>query len=111
MEKNLKGGVIAGDCAYSWGKKHLTNVTILVPYEKPKGKKRKRGNDDAGATELSKGQKLYNNALRKTRSRVEHPFGQIKSQWATLKGYFKEEPDELDSLIYFVFGLYNRQLK
>mgnify|MGYP006905790036 FL=1 len=42
LEQELSGAVIIADCHYNWGVNHLNNITMLVPFEKKKTKKRKK---------------------------------------------------------------------
>ena len=57
---------------------------------KPKGRKLI---DGAGIRKLTNMQEKRNHLLKKLRSRVESPFGEIKQKWNSLSTCFKEDDE------------------
>ena len=70
----FKGGVVAGDCHYKWGVEGFKYIKFRVPFEEPKGKRKRGGADGEGLAQLTKDQNSYNKAIRRVRGRVESPF-------------------------------------
>jgi hypothetical protein len=49
--------------------------------------------------------------VKVTRTKVENPFGQFGVKFKTLRMNFREGPEQLDYLIFFVAGVHNSLLE
>ena len=76
-------------------------------------KKRQREEDEdlQDLVLLTQEEEKWNKQIRLIRQRVESPFGIIKGKWGSLKTPFAEDEHQLDSLVKFALGVYNRTIK
>lgn len=108
LETSFKGAVFVGDCHYAPVEGMNDVVTFITPTPSKGNTSTNNPDDDFGLTELQKKENLQ---IRKLRARVENPFGQIDKKWISLTKRWREKPAQLDHLVYFAFGLYNKNLK
>jgi hypothetical protein len=107
IKTNLTGGIIVGDCHYRAAKDHIDGVQFITPtLEPPKRTK----NSSSDQTTLAKEKKSENLTIRSLRSRVEAPFGSIKSKFKALGKKFTEGDKQLDYAVTFAVGVFNFNL-
>jgi hypothetical protein len=109
LDKKFEDGTFFADCHYSKGRKLFTKLNFHVPLG---------DNETKLPTKYSKlirnnkkSSKEYGDMIRKVRSRVERPFGNLKIKYNSLSNKFKEGDDELKNLVIYTAGIHNYELK
>lgn len=105
LERKFKGGIVLADCGFSYGRDHYTKMKFYVPWEKPKGRKKK--DPTAPPPKLTKEKETWNYHVVHSRGRVESPFGLIKQKWQNLGNAFREGVQQQDLLVTIAIGVYN----
>jgi hypothetical protein len=108
MEDNMEGAVIIGDCGYEQVAKEFSKIKMVTTKSKPKGRPKK---DGSGVRKLTKMQEKRNSKLKKLRSRVESPFGEIKQRWNSLSTCFKEDDKQHGHVVNIALAIRNLEKK
>jgi hypothetical protein len=107
LKEKFDGSTIIADGHYYASRKKVDGITFVVPT--PKTVKKQTNNAD-DSTKLTKEQQTLNKQIRNLRARVELPFGIIHNKFKALSKTFRDNADQLDYLVFYAFGIYNRQL-
>jgi len=108
LETTFKGATIIADQHYESYSKTAKKLTVITPTVERKKPMTNRSYDNVP---LTKKQIERNKKIRKLRARVENPFGKIDKKWKALTRPWKEEPEQLDDLVFFAFGVLNKNVK
>jgi len=109
FRSSFKGATFIADQHFGSCKKFFRDVEWITKFEEPP---EEEGNpDQKDAWQLTAEQKKINLQIKATRSRVESPFGIIKSKFTVLDKPFAKSPEDLDNLIFFAVGLHNELLQ
>ena len=105
LSRDYSGSTIIADGHYHASRNLVDGIKFHAPV--PKTVKKQTNNNDDNAV-LTKEQQTLNKQIRNLRSRVETPFGIIQNKFAALSKTFMDDANQLDNLVYFAFGFYNR---
>ena len=108
INRQYKGSTIAADCHYHSSRYAFENLTILAPAPDRKAT-RAEGSEGTG-TVLSKKQQTENAQIRALRSRVEAPFGIIKTKFEALFQPWYESKKQQNHMVNYAVGVHNFEL-
>ena len=108
LETTFKGATIISDQHYEAFSKKAKSLTIITP--SPEKKKAMTNLPHHQVSPTNK-QIARNKRIRTLRARVENPFGKIDKKCKSLTKPWKEAPEQLDALVYFAFGILNKNIK
>lgn len=108
IETDFAGANILGDGHYYEATRTFHEAHFHAPRpepRQPRGQARQRGQ---GLAVLTKAQKDNNQEIKRLRSDVESPFGDLHSKLNILDTAFAEGAEQLGYVVVFAVGLHNR---
>jgi len=108
LETTFKGATIIADQHYQSYSKKSKGLRVITPIPERKKRMTKRPHDQVSLTEK---QIKRNKRIRTLRARVENPFGKIDNKWKSLTKPWKEDPEQLDALVFFAVAVLNKNIK
>jgi hypothetical protein len=105
FEKKFENAVFVGDNHFLWGVKNFKKIKFHCNVKLPANRISK--STGKGITTLTKKQRAYNAAIKRTRARVEGVFGQMGKKFEALTKPFGEGEDQLEHLVFIAIGVLN----
>lgn len=104
IEENLAGASVIGDCHFAMGKRMFNQVKFFVPHATPA---KAKVPDGEGLVKLTKEQEKWNARVAHIRSRIERPFGWMKTTFRCLEKPWAEDPNAQDYVVWLAAAVLN----